>query len=290
LIDLHTHSTASDGRCSPSELVVRAAGNGVTILSVTDHDTVAGCPEAARACGKKSITFVPGVEVTAVWEGRDVHVLGYFVDITAPPLMEFLRTQRDRRIERVSAILERLAAHGVLLDAQRILEPAVQDPSKAAGRPWIARELVAAGHATDVSEAFDRWLSPGRPAFVPRTGAQPRDVIAHLHRAGGIASLAHPGLLARDAWIDGFAADGLDALEAYHTRHTPEETERYLAVAERLDLLVSGGSDFHADTAHPAAAPGDVVLPPDAFERLRDRYERRLATSRARASDPSISS
>lgn len=269
---------------------MRAAANGVTVLSVTDHDTMAGCVEAARVCDAHGIEFVSGIEVTAVWEGRDVHVLGYFLDTHYQPLLDFLAVQRGRRIERLRAMLDRLDHSGVALDAEAILAPALEDPSRAAGRPWIARELVRAGYVGDVAQAFDRWLGTGRPAFVPRTGSPPAQVFDRLHEAGGLASLAHPGLLGRDAWISGFAADGLDALETYHTKHDGADTTRYLDMAASLGLLISGGSDFHDDDAHTAVAPGSVALPRQAFDRLRETSQRLRATRRATASGTSTSS
>ncbi|MGE0704496.1 MAG: hypothetical protein AB7P22_11240, partial [Vicinamibacterales bacterium] len=154
-------------------------------------------------------------------------------------------------------------------------------------------ELVRVGHVTSLAEAFEKWLATGRPAFVPRMGAPPSEVFERIHEAGGIASLAHPGLLARDQWIPGMASNGLDALEAYHTKHTAADTERYLAMASELDLAVSGGSDFHADDAHTAAAPGAVSLAPSAFEALKAAHHRRRgrrATSRPTASGSPTSS
>ena len=275
MIDLHTHTTASDGRCSPDELVARAAGAGVTVLSVTDHDTFAACPAARSACEAAGVAFVTGIEITAIRDGADVHVLGYFVDDRAPALLSFLAEQRLRRVDRVREMLARLASFGLALDAESILRPAFDDRSRAIGRPWIARALVEGGHVASTSEAFDRWLSRGRPAFVPRLGAPPDEVVARVHEAGGVASLAHPGLLGRDEWIPSFADAGLDALEAFHTDHDALATTRYLAMADRLGLAVSGGSDFHADAAHGAAGPGSVSLPPEQFERLIARKSAR---------------
>jgi predicted metal-dependent phosphoesterase TrpH len=268
LIDLHTHTTASDGRCTPAELVARAAAAGVTVLSVTDHDTVAGCEAAAEACEAANIEFVPGIEITAVRDEADVHVLGYFIDPRSSALGVFLTEQRQRRIDRVRQMIARLARLGLRLDADAIMRPAVDDPSKAVGRPWIARALVAAGYANTTNDAFDSWLSRGRPGFVPREGAAPDNVIARIHDAGGLASMAHPGLVGQDNWIPGLAAAGLDAIEAYHTKHDADATARYRAMAERLTLAVSGGSDYHADESHGAACPGSVSLPRDDFERL----------------------
>ena len=280
MIDLHTHTTASDGRWSPSALVACAAAAGVTVLSVTDHDTVAGCEAAAAACADAAIEFVPGIEITAILDNLDVHILGYFIDVTSPALVTFLADQRRRRMDRVRQMIERLNRCGLPLDADAILQRGVDDTSKAVGRPWIARALVERGHVADVREAFDTWLSSGRPAYVPRLAAFPAEVFARIHQAGGVASLAHPGLLRRDRWIPVFAVAGLDAIEAYHTEHDAETTKRYVELAAQLGLAVSGGSDFHADESHGASAPGTVSVPRDAYDRLKARR----ATMRATAS------
>ena len=271
MIDLHTHTTASDGRCTPSELVARAAAAGVGVLSVTDHDTVAAWEEASTRCAAAGIELVPGIEITAILDGIDVHVLGYFIDVGRPALHTFLAEQRRRRIDRVRQMIDRLGSFGIRLDADAILQPGVDDPSKAVGRPWIARALVAGGHVETANEAFERWLSRGRPAFVPRLGAPPEEVLARIHEAGGVASLAHPGLLGRDELIAGFAEAGLDALEAYHSDHDPASTLRYLGLADRLELAVSGGSDYHGDESHGTLGPGSVSLPRETYEKLKSR-------------------
>ncbi|OFW20332.1 MAG: hypothetical protein A3H97_20550 [Acidobacteria bacterium RIFCSPLOWO2_02_FULL_65_29] len=271
MIDLHTHTTASDGRLTPAGLVARASAAGVTVLSVTDHDTTGAAGAASAACAAHGIEFVPGIEITAVVDGADVHVLGYFLDPHSAALEAFLAEQRQRRVERVRQMIARLSACGVPLDADAILAPGLADSFTSVGRPWIARALVAAGHVTTTNEAFDRWLTRGRPAFVPRIGAPPDEVFSRIHDAGGLASLAHPALVAHDEWLPGFAGAGLDALEAYHTDHDGAATERYLALAARLGLAVTGGSDFHGDDAHGGGGPGRVTLPRDAFEGLKKR-------------------
>lgn len=285
MIDLHTHTTASDGRCTPADLVARAAAAGVTVLSVTDHDTSDACEAVGAACALARITFVPGIEITAVRDEVDVHVLGYFVDTWSSGLRVFLAEQRQRRLDRVGRIIVQLEKLGLHLDANAILRPAIDRPGTSIGRPAVARALVAAGYVTTSNEAFTSWLSRGRPGFVAREGAAPETVIAQIHDAGGLASLAHPGLLRRDEWIAGFAASGLDAVEAYHTNHDEEATGRYRSAAHRLGLSISGGSDYHADQSHGSAHPGSVSLPADAFDELRDR-----ATSRATASGAGASS
>jgi predicted metal-dependent phosphoesterase TrpH len=284
MIDLHTHTTASDGRCTPAELVARASAAGVTVLSVTDHDTVDACDAVESACAAAGITFVPGIEITAVRDEADVHVLGYFIDARSSRLRVFLAEQRQRRVDRVGRIIVQLEKLGLHLDASAILRPAIDEPGKSIGRPAVARALVAAGYVKTPNEAFAAWLSRGRPGFVTREGAAPDNVIAQIHEAGGIASVAHPGLLRRDAWIAGFAASGLDAIEAYHTNHDEEMTVHYRSMAHRLGLCISGGSDYHADESHGAAHPGTVSLPADAFDELRARATIRATASGARTS------
>jgi 3',5'-nucleoside bisphosphate phosphatase len=274
LIDLHTHTTASDGRCSPAALVARAAAQRVHVLAVTDHDTLAGCDDAEAACAAAGIQFVSGIEMTAVCDRADVHVLGYFFDRTSAALIAFLDEQRRRRIDRVREMIDKLARHGIKLDAASILEPARNDPRRSAGRPWIARALVDGKFVATTDEAFDRWLARGRPAYVPRTGAGAPEVIARIHAAGGVASLAHPALIARDEWIKPFADAGLDAIEAYHSEHDEAASQRYLALARRLGLAVTGGSDFHGDPSHGPAEPGAVSLPQEHFDELTARQSR----------------
>lgn len=274
MIDLHLHSTASDGRAAPAELAARAAAAGLAVISVTDHDTVAAVDEVAAA--GRGLRVVPGIEITAVADGRDVHVLGYFIDHHSAALAAFLDDQRRLRVERARAIAERLVALGVPVDLDALLAPATRHPAWSVGRPLIARALVQAGHAASVQEAFERWLGAGRPAFVPRVGRSPAAVVEAIHAAGGVASFAHPALTARDDLIEPLAADGLDAIEVYHAEHGEEETARYLALATRLGLAVSGGSDYHGDidAAGSRRSLGRVRLPPEHFAALEARVVR----------------
>ncbi|MFN7979862.1 MAG: PHP domain-containing protein [Vicinamibacterales bacterium] len=277
MIDLHMHTTASDGRCSPEELVDRVAAAGVTTFAVTDHDTVASLPDARRLGAQRGLTLVPGIEITAVYEARDVHVLGYWCDETSSDLLAFLEAQRARRVERVERIAHALAKAGAPIDVRPVIDDALARPGATVGRPALARALVAAGHASSVQDAFDRLLGLGCPGYVGRHGVPPGEVAELVHAAGGIASLAHPGVTRRDEMIATWAADGIDALEAYHSDHDAASCERYLAVADRLGLAVSGGSDFHGDDGSGARVTrrevGGVTLPVDRFERLVARRE-----------------
>jgi predicted metal-dependent phosphoesterase TrpH len=269
VVDLHLHTTASDGRCSPRELVERAAAAGVRVMAVTDHDTIAGLVEARAAAAEPGVEVVAGIEITAVEEARDIHILGYFVDSADAQLATFLAHQREQRIARVKAVGDRLAQLGMPINVGPLVQQAHADGGRSIGRPQIARAMIEAGYVRDSREAFDRWLATGRPAFVPRGGAPPEDVIAVLHAARGVASLAHPGQTGVDTRIAAYRMAGLDALEAYHPDHDGQTTDRYRTLAARLGMLVTGGSDFHGDPSH-GWEPGRVSLPADAWQRFRD--------------------
>ena len=269
MIDLHLHTTASDGRCTPHELVDRASRAGVTVMAVTDHDTVAAISEAESAAASCGIDVIAGIEITAVENGRDVHMLGYFIDPRNPTLETFLAQQRAQRIARVEALGLRLAQLGMPIDIEPLLMQAREPRGRSVGRPQVATAMVAAGYVADTREAFDRWLATERPAFVPRKGAPPGEVIDIVHAAGGLVSLAHPGQTGVDSRISAYVDAGLDAIELYHPDHDATAIDRYRNIASQFQLLATGGSDFHGDVDH-GCEPGAVALPVADWIRLRD--------------------
>ncbi len=273
MIDLHLHTTASDGRLSPLALVTRAAEAGLTIISVTDHDTVAGLAAARAHAAAAGLTLVNGIEITAVHAGREVHLLGYFIDEASAGLSEFLQVQRGLRVERLREIGARLEALGAPVDVDSLIAAASAHPGVSVGRPVIARELVAAGHVATMQEAFDRFLATGQAAFVPRRGCSPREVVDVIHAAGGVASLAHPGVTRQPAIIEPLVSDGLDAIEVYHSEHPADVQAELLALATRLRVCVTGGSDFHGDDHNRPL--GAVTLPREAFDALAARVSRK---------------
>ena len=184
-------------------------------------------------------------------------------------LAAFLATQRTRRIARIEALGLRLAQLGMPIDVGPVLMQAAEQRGRSVGRPQIARAMVAAGYVADTREAFDRWLATGRPAFVVRSGSPPGEVIDIVHAAGGLASLAHPGQTDVDPRISAYAEAGLDAIELYHPDHDADAIQRYREIASRLNLLATGGSDFHGDADH-GYEPGAVALPMDDWIQLRD--------------------
>jgi predicted metal-dependent phosphoesterase TrpH len=281
MIDLHMHTTASDGRCTPDELVRRVHEKGIRTMSVTDHDTMAGVAPSTRAAEPLGITVVPGIEITSVHRGKDVHVLAYYIDEDAPGLKELLRTQRQLRVDRAIEIANRLAKLGAPIDVEPFIAAASAPGGKAIARPQIAQALIAAGHVETVAEAFDRFLGEDSPAYVPHSGASPAEVVALVASRGGVASLAHPGYRPQDEIIPGLVDAGLAAIEAFHSSHDPAAQAHYLDVAKRLGLLVTGGSDYHGEGTRRAEFFGVVNLPQAHFDALLAHAQ----SPRARAAD-----
>jgi predicted metal-dependent phosphoesterase TrpH len=270
VIDLHLHTTASDGILPATVLVERAYQVGIHTLSVTDHDTMAGVPPAAEAAAKLGLDFLPGIEITAVLERRDVHVLGYFLNSSPPGLEPFLIAQREDRQERACKIGRLLNDLGVPVNIDTLLEQAKSD-GRSVARPLIARELVRAGYVRSEKEAFERWIGDGKPAYVPRQGVSPEEVVSIISRAGGISALAHPGLIGLDSLIPSLAKAGLVAIEVYHSAHDSRRQNHYAKLAKQYGLATCGGSDYHGDSHHRAKFFGKVGLPREEFMRMRER-------------------
>jgi predicted metal-dependent phosphoesterase TrpH len=241
-------------------------------MAVTDHDTTAALRDAACEAERAGIAFVPGIEITAAWRGTDVHLLGYFIEPGSPALQAFLAAQLEDRIRRARAVGERLASLGAGIDMDALIQA---NEGRPVLRPHLARALVDAGHVTQEDEAFDRYIGEGRPAYVARRGATPAEVVAIIREARGMSSMAHPGVTNQDALIPDLAAAGLDALEVYHTDHSAEDIARYLALARRLGLAVTGGSDFHGVRSGHSNGFGTVHLPAPAYAAFRELVGRR---------------
>lgn len=240
--DLHLHTRFSDGTYTPEELVQEANKKGLSAIAVTDHDTVEGCAAAAEACAKVGIDFIPGSELTSEHRNVEVHILAYFVDATHRELLaEMAKFQavRQNRIREMCAALNKL---GVGLQAESVFALAsCQSP----GRPHVARALVQGRYCVNMDEAFDRFLKKDRPAFVPKFKMSCAHAIELIHRAGGLAVMAHPLLNRNDSIIPSVVEAGLDGIEVFHTKHNPVANKRYMEIAKKYNLLITGGSDCH---------------------------------------------
>ncbi len=273
MIDLHSHTTASDGELSPEDLLARARRAGVTTLAVTDHDTVEGLARAQAAAEAQGIRLVPGIEVSTEAEGRELHVLGHFVDRTEPGLASFsdrLRTERAERMERMVARMNSLGVPVTLAEVERIAAGAHL------GRPHLALALLARGVVTSAKEAFDRFLGDGKPGWVDRFRLPSEEAIAMLHRAGGTATVAHPGSSKVSPYtLERLARAGLDGLEIFHPDHVPSQRDAFLRQADALGLVPTAGSDYHGPRVTPDRSLGMVSLDPSHFSRLEARAHAR---------------
>jgi len=249
IIDLHTHSTASDGQYTPLEVAARVARAGTKAWALTDHDTVAGLEAAGEAARGLGIRFVPGIELSALLDQREVHVLGHFVDPVHPELRAFEDTLADHRRGRVRKIVGLLARSGVTVTEEAIV---ACSGGKTIGRPHVARAMVEAGAVSTVKEAFDRYLGDGQPAYVGRYRLTAEDAVAMIRRSGGVATLAHPGVSkVQPRELSRLRAMGFDGVEADHPDQPSEQAARYREVAAAVDLVCTAGTDFHGEMISP---------------------------------------
>ena len=242
-VDLQVHSTASDGAVAPADIPGAAAAARVAAFALTDHDSVAGVADAVATAARVGIRVVPGVELSAMHGDREVHLLGLHIDARGA-LETRLSEFRAQRADRAAAIVRKLQALGASIGYDDVVREA---GGGAIGRPHVARALVAAGGAADFRDAFDRFLAAGRPAFVAKPRLSARDAITLVHDSAGIAVWAHPGPLGRREMIEALVADGLDGVEILHPGHSPEDTVRLRALCDHLQLVPSGGSDWHGE-------------------------------------------
>jgi predicted metal-dependent phosphoesterase TrpH len=263
--DLHLHTLFSDGTFTPEELARRGAELGLTGMALTDHDSVEGCERMAQACQPLGIEFITGAELTSEYDGHEVHLLGYFIDARQPEWLAEIKKFQTVRQERIREMVSRLNKLGIPLRAETVFALA---NCHSPGRPHVARALAQEGLCGSMDEAFERFLKKGRPAWVPKFKISAGDAMALIHRAGGLAVLAHPGLNHCDQVIPHLTGEGLDGLECFHSRHSSTQSEYYLALAKSLRLVVTGGSDCHGFSKGKPLI-GGVRLPGGYFQMLK---------------------
>jgi predicted metal-dependent phosphoesterase TrpH len=268
-VDLHMHSTASDGSRAPADVIRAAARARLAAIALTDHDTVAGLAEAERAGAELGVRVIPGVELSAVEGDTETHLLGLHLR-DAGKLERALIGLREMRERRAQRIVERLDTIGVHITMDAVLAQAADG---AVGRPHVARALIAEGWAVDSRDAFDRYLAAGRPAYVPKEQLGMRDAIAMIHDARGLAVLAHPAGSGTRERLAALRDQGLDGVEVRHPSHSAADIARLGALARELDLVPSGGSDWHGASEGPRTI--GMMQVPAAW---LDLQEERLAT------------
>jgi predicted metal-dependent phosphoesterase TrpH len=279
VIDLHSHSTASDGTDTPAQVLALAAHAGLSALALTDHDTLEHIPEARAAAGNHGIRLIPACEISCEVGGRapgTMHLLVYFVDDSPGPLQDRLSELRMGRGDRNVRIVEVLRANGMDVTLDEVLAEAGDG---SVGRPHIARVLMRKGYVDSIQEAFDRWLAKGAPAYFDRVRLTPEESIERAHASGAVAVLAHPLSLdldgaALDAFVARLAAVGLDGIECEYGRYSPAERDALHAFAARHRLAATGGSDYHGANKPDlriGVGRGDLAVPDELLEGLERR-------------------
>ena len=265
-IDLHTHTTASDGQDTPAELVNFAVQQGVSILGVTDHDTVDAITDLQEHADNAGITLVPGVELSTTVDFAEVHVLGYFVDINDPEFTGALAALAKNRLDRITRMIEKVQKLGYPIDGDAIIADA---EFGSVGRPHVARALMDIGAVESVGEAFDRFLKAGRPGYVPRDPFSPEDAVQVLVRNRAVPVLAHP-FSTRDieGTVKRLVPHGLKGLETYYAEYTPEQHQHIRRIADAWDLIPTGGSDYHGVGFREGRVLGSAPVPEEVAERL----------------------
>lgn len=266
-VDLHIHTTASDGQMTPAEVVRLALERGLAAIALTDHDSMAGLAEARAAAEGTSLEVVPGVEISSDWPVGDFHILGLYVDPWDGPLHERLEAMRAARRHRARKILERLAALGIPLEWDEVVLSC--NEGCAIGRLHIADAMVRRGYVSTVREAFQCYLGRYGPAYVPRLRMTPMEIIGLIRRAGGVAVLAHPAASGVAEHIPTLASWGLQGVEVYAPDHSPEDVQVLLRLAHQHRLLVTGGSDFHGVDGGVGAPLGALDVPLGLLRKLR---------------------
>ena len=269
-VDLHCHSSASDGEYPPAEVANRARAAGLAAIALTDHDTTDGVEDAAREGARLGVRVVPGCEFSVKAPWGELHLLGYFLPPGHQQLEAFLATTRAARQRRAEQIVAHLHRLGVAIELTDVMAAA---DGGALGRPHVARVLVERGVSSDINDAFGRYLGRGRPAYVEKPLPTLRQVTDLVHAVGGVAVAAHLGDRGSEGQIRQFQNDGLDGLEVRHPSHSEATERRLIALAERLGLVISGGSDWHGDVelGDSHAGLGDMDVPLEWLEKLEQR-------------------
>lgn len=268
--DLHTHTTYSDGQMTPAALVEEAVWKGLCALSITDHDSIDGIEEAIRAGEEQLIEILPGIELSCEFEGREAHILGYDIEATSN-LSETILTLRQRRVERMEKMLQKLAPMGVHITIDEVRNEA---QNRTIGRPHLARVMLRKGYISSIGQAFARYIGDDGPANVPKERLSVPEGIALIHEAGGVAVLAHPFISRLQDDIARFCAMGLEGVEVFHPDHTPENEAMLVALCTEMGMLITGGSDYHG-TGYGGRALGARFVPYEYIEPIRERARKR---------------
>jgi len=266
--DLHVHTIFSDGALSPTEIITRAKNAGLNIISITDHDSIGGLDEAIAVGRDSGLEVIPGIELSASLDGREVHILGYFVNHFNQELVDSLAGFQDERMNRAKRIVGKLNKMNIPIHIDSVMEHVTGD---SVGRPHIASALVTEGHATTYQQAFMKYIGDGRPAYERKWNYSPEETIRLINKAGGLSFLAHPGRSMNEDLLFRLIKAGLDGIEVIHPSHPPEIVYYYRGIVNEYCLLESGGSDFHGGEKGDDETLGKFAIPALTVEIMRRR-------------------
>lgn len=275
--DLHVHTICSDGTMTPEEIVEEAKRHGLKAIAITDHDCVDAIKTAQRLGATMGVYVIPGIELSGYLHPNEVHILGLFIDIEDSNLRDKLEEMRRDRVERVSAMVEKLDGLNIHLEAQEVLDLAGGSPP---GRMHVAEVLWKKGYCTEIQEAFNKYIGDACPAYIPKKTITVQQAIELILGAGGVPVYTHPGLTMKDDLLPYLVEWGIEGLEVYYPTHTPDQVEKYLQIARKYDLAITGGSDFHGQRK-PGIPLGKVRVPLSLVVSLMERRQKRgVAVSR----------
>lgn len=266
-VDLHIHTTASDGTLTPEEVVARSLELGMFAIGITDHDTLAGVAPAMKAAADTGMHVLPGVEMSVDLKQTELHVLGYFVDLENRAILEATAKIRASRLERAAEMVRRLADLGIPIKMEDVEAEAGEG---AVGRPHVANALVKVGAVKTAREAFDKYLGRGKPGYVSRYKLEPQESVRLILEAGGMPVMSHPGLSRCDDMIDVLRPEGLMGIEAYHIEHSAAEARKYVKMARSRGMYITGGSDSHGPRGPVPVEIGTVWVPDECAVKLME--------------------
>ncbi|ATW24234.1 PHP domain-containing protein [Candidatus Formimonas warabiya] len=268
--DMHVHSTASDGTLDVDEIINLAIYTGLEGIALTDHDTIGGLERAEALGHKLGYPVIPGIELSTEHQDQEIHILGYLFDYRLPRVLEKLQELQDARVSRIIKMVDKLSQLGYHVDKEEVFELA---GSGSVGRPHIAYVLLKKGYISSIQEAFQRLIGRGCSAYIPRFKLSPVEAIAFIREAGGIPVMAHPGLSSSDQLIPLLLEHGLMGIEVFHPDHKPEDEVRYLDMAAKYHLIVTGGSDFHGYKEGNRCSLGCKTVSPEILSQLKFRKQ-----------------
>lgn len=269
--DLHIHTYFSDSTSSPQEVVQEAVKNGLSCIAITDHDIIDGVVPAMEAAKAVNLEVIPGIELSSEFEGRDIHILGYFIDIDKGPLVEKIEAFLEERVKRMKQMILNLQSVGIKDITYE--EAAAMTKARSVGRAHLATLLIQKGHVNNFKNAFDKYLGPGRPGFAPKFKQTPFEAIDLIHQSGGLAVMAHPMLTQKDEIIARLTKFGLDGLEVYYPNTMPAVTEFYVNLGRKNKLLLTGGSDAHG-AAKVYTYVGKEQIPYELVEKMKEKLKK----------------